>query len=56
MDNRKLKGIEPNDDWVKIKTIDMHTGGEPVRVVLEGYPFLKHASVLENRKFFKRAS
>ena len=53
MDNRKLKGIEPNDDWVQIKTIDMHTGGEPVRVVLEGYPFLKHASVLENRKFLK---
>ena len=41
MDNRKLKGIEPNDDWVQIKTIDMHTGGEPVRVVLEGYPLLK---------------
>ena len=49
----KLKGIEPNIDWVKIKTIDMHTAGEPLRIILEGYPLLKHASVLENRKFLK---
>ena len=49
----KLKGIESNMDWVKIKTIDMHTGGEPSRIILEGYPLLKHASVLENRKFLK---
>ena len=54
MDNRKLKGIEPNDDWVKIKTIDMHTGGEPVRVILEGYPLLKEATVLDHRNYFKK--
>jgi|TARA_B110000495_G_scaffold201807_1_gene220186 proline racemase len=53
MDMAKLRGIEPNIDWVKIKTIDMHTGGEPLRVILEGYPLLRHASVLENRKFLK---
>lgn len=54
MDNRKLKRIEPNDDWVIIKTIDMHTGGEPVRVILEGYPLLKEATVLDHRNYFKK--
>ena len=53
MDNRKLKRIEPNDDWVIIKTIDMHTGGEPVHVILEGYPLLKEATVLDHRNYFK---
>ena len=54
MDRFTLTGIDPQDDWVKIKTIDMHTGGEPVRVVLEGYPLFSKASVLEYRNFFKK--
>ena len=54
MDNRKLKGIEPNDDWVIIKTIDMHTGGEAVRLVLGGYPLLKEATILDHRNHFKK--
>ena len=40
MDRLTLTGIYPRNDWVKIKTIDMHTEGEPVRVVLDGYPLL----------------
>lgn len=34
-----------------IKTVEMHTGGEPLRVVLEGYPEIKGNSVLEKRYF-----
>ena len=30
------------------------TGGEPVRVVLEGYPLLNKATILEYRNFFKK--
>lgn len=35
----------------RIKTIDMHTGGEPLRVVLEGIPEIKGNNVLERRKY-----
>ena len=54
MDRLTSSRIDPRDDWFKIKTIDMHTGGEPVRVVLEGYPLLNKATVLEYRNFFKK--
>ncbi|SMD34432.1 proline racemase [Reichenbachiella faecimaris] len=43
----------PPSDWLKIKTIDMHTGGEPLRVILSGLPELKGNNVLEYRRFMK---
>jgi len=41
----------PPENWLQIKTIDMHTGGEPLRVIVEGFPELKGNSVLEYRKY-----
>ncbi len=38
---------------VSIKTIDMHTGGEPLRVVIDGYPEIKGNSVLERRQYVR---
>jgi proline racemase len=43
----------PNKNWLQIKTIDMHTGGEPLRVIVDGFPKLKGNSVLEYRKYCK---
>lgn len=40
-------------DWLEIKTIDMHTGGEPLRVIVNGFPELKGSSVLEYRRYCK---
>ncbi|WP_452222272.1 proline racemase family protein [Lacinutrix salivirga] len=40
-------------DWLQIKTIDMHTGGEPLRVIVDGFPELKGDSVLEYRRYCK---
>lgn len=40
-------------DWLQIKTIDMHTGGEPLRVIVSGFPKLKGNSVLEYRRYCK---
>lgn len=37
-----------SDKFSKIKTIEMHTGGEPVRIVTEGYPHLT-GSILQIR-------
>lgn len=37
-------------DWLCIETIDMHTAGEPLRVVIDGLPALKGQTVLEYRR------
>jgi len=39
--------------WKKITTIDMHTGGEPLRVITGGLPEIKGNSILEMRRYFK---
>ncbi len=44
---------QPPPDWLKIKTIDMHTGGEPLRVFIDGLPEIKGNTILEKRKYFK---
>lgn len=36
--------------WPAIQTIDMHTGGEPLRVILDGLPELHGRTVLECRR------
>jgi len=38
---------------LQIKTIDMHTGGEPLRVIVSGFPELKGNNVLEYRRDIK---
>lgn len=45
--------FDPSKDWLQIKTIDMHTGGEPLRVIVDGFPELKGNSVLERRRYCK---
>ena len=44
---------EPPANYLKIKTIDMHTGGEPLRIPVAGLPKIEGNSVLEKRNFFK---
>lgn len=50
--NSKIKYTPPTD-WLQIKTIDMHTGGEPLRVILEGLPEIKGRTILEKRRYFQ---
>lgn len=38
------------DSHLAIQTVDMHTGGEPLRVVISGFPELREGTVLEQRK------
>lgn len=38
-----------SDNYTKIKTLDMHTGGEPLRIVLEGYPSFETNNILAIR-------
>ncbi len=46
-------GWEPRDGWETITTIDAHTEGEPLRVILAGYPSLEGADILARRRFAK---
>ena len=47
------KEFTPPKEWLQIKTIDMHTGGEPLRVIIDGFPELKGNSVLDYRRYCK---
>ncbi|MCH2225535.1 MAG: proline racemase family protein [Crocinitomicaceae bacterium] len=44
---------QPPSSWIKITTIEMHTGGEPLRVPISGLPEIKGDSILEKRRFFR---
>ncbi len=39
--------------WQIIKTIDMHTGGEPLRIIIDGLPEIKGQGILAKRRYFK---
>ncbi|MCB0035461.1 MAG: proline racemase family protein [Anaerolineales bacterium] len=43
----------PPADWLKITTIDAHTCGEPLRVILDGWPDLPGDTILEKRRVAK---
>lgn len=44
---------QPPASWRKIRTIDMHTGGEPLRIPVEGLPLIEGNTVLEKRRYFQ---
>ncbi|TNE69712.1 MAG: proline racemase [Bacteroidetes bacterium] len=44
---------QPPSHWTQIQTIDMHTGGEPLRVLLSGLPEMQGRTVLEKRRYFR---
>ncbi|MEM7104286.1 MAG: proline racemase family protein [Bacteroidota bacterium] len=45
--------FKPPANWMTIKTLDAHTGGEPLRIILDGLPEIKGNTILEKRRFFK---
>ncbi len=52
---KKLEELnwEPPKQWSRISTIDMHTGGEPLRILKDGYPPIQGNTILEKRKYFR---
>ena len=42
----------PPAHWTRISVIDMHTGGEPLRVIVSGLPPIDGRTVLEKRRYF----
>ena len=49
----QLSDWRPPEQWTRITTIDMHTGGEPLRVVIDGLPPIEGRTVLEKRRYFR---
>jgi len=50
---KQLSNWSSPNDWLKIKTIDAHTAGEPLRIILEGLLQIKGSTILEKRKYMK---
>ena len=38
---------------LKVQSIEMHTGGEPLRVLIDGLPEIKGKTILEKRRYFR---
>lgn len=45
--------FDPSDDWRRVRTLDTHTGGEPLRVVTNGVPELNGETILEKRRYMR---
>lgn len=41
------------ESWTEIETVDAHTGGEPLRIILTGLPEIKGKTILEKRRYMK---
>lgn len=48
-----MKDWQAPNDWLKICTLDTHTGGEPLRIVLSGLPEIKGNTILERRNYMR---
>ena len=50
---KQLSDWRAPEHWTRITTIDMHTGGEPLRVIIDGLPPIEGSTVLEKRRYFR---
>ncbi|MBP1986841.1 proline racemase family protein [Halolamina salifodinae] len=46
-------GWEPPPNWPRITTVESHTGGEPLRVVIDGFPEIPGDTILEKRRYVR---
>jgi len=49
----RLNSWVPPDNWRRLVTVDTHTAGEPLRIILGGFPELPGATMLDRRRFAK---
>lgn len=47
----KMRQWSPPEGWLRITTIDSHTGGEPFRIITGGYPDLPGDTILARRRY-----
>jgi trans-L-3-hydroxyproline dehydratase len=51
--SKQFEQWSSENDYLKIKTLDCHTGGEPLRIITSGFPELKGDTILHKRQFCK---
>ena len=39
---------------LSIETVEMHTGGEPLRIIIAGYPNIEGKTILDKRRYIKQ--
>jgi len=49
----QIKAWISPDAWEKITTIDAHTAGEPLRIIVDGFPEFKKDAILNQRRLLK---
>ena len=49
----RLDDWRPPAHWRKIRTIDAHTGGEPLRIIVDGLPDLPGNTILARRRYLR---
>lgn len=49
--HEKMRQWNPPESWHRITTIDLHTAGEPFRVITGGYPELPGDTILARRRY-----
>jgi proline racemase len=47
---KKAVEWQPPAEWMKISTLDLHTAGEPLRVLIQGFPELPGDTMLARRR------
>jgi trans-L-3-hydroxyproline dehydratase len=48
-----LKSWRPRAHSLRVRTLDTHTGGEPLRIIVDGVPPIPGATILERRKYVR---
>lgn len=48
---KTLNSFQGESDWLRIVTVDMHTGGEPLRIVASGFPQIPGRHAIERRQY-----
>ena len=54
IDITRARAWRPPEGWSTLSTVDAHAAGEPLRVVVSGWPDLGAGSILERRRRAKR--
>jgi proline racemase len=54
VDQPPLDSWNPPPTWARIRTIDLHTAGEPLRVITGGFPKVPGKTILERRAYLQK--
>jgi proline racemase len=48
-----LRSWRPAEGWLRITTLDAHTEGEPLRIIVDGFPEIPGDTILARRRYAK---